>query len=755
MSARRSAAPWSGHALAFLVAALAASRAASAGIAPLLFEARTFDVVVLNTGEELRGTLLSDPTAETIRLRLLGRAGERAFPRNIVKRIQPRLTLEQAHDELAAQTLPEDYERWHALALGCLARGSGLLERAEADLRKAIRARSAHVPSHVLLAKVLLARRKLPEARAAAETAAALPGAGQEAYIVLGQTMAALGEDPRDAFLKALALKPSAEAHVGIARAELARRRYAAAESALSAAEALAPASAEVRTARGDALLARANLDAAAAAYSSALSPPGGGFELDGARLGLAAVKYLQGRFDEAEKVLLDADLSNPNVSYMQGLLRLAKGGAALGEARSLLGAAAAGGLARAYLGLGTHLYHDLGGDVASALAEFRRSTAADPSDPLAHALVGWCEHRLGRNEDAAKSYARAAELAPTWAEAHAAAAAAAYLAGSHAEAARRSRAGLDACPGDARLLAVLGLAQLAGGDPDAAAESLGRSLEAAFARPGQAPTPDTYLGLGFLAHMRKNSDAALRYFAAALSATADGPSGASAYALDAMHKLYGERDEKATILSFDAPALPEPFRAREGFGVKVSVELGRLLFAGTQEKQEGGRTSVDAAVDGVALRSFSADLETPAGSATAGIRLESQQGGVELALAGGGAPVYRTKDGREAAWSAWSALEEAAPAPGVRREAGTYCRLSIVYVENRKDCAKLELRASRALPGPGEEAAMRTVELKKAFWSERALTAGVFVAAPLGSQVAVRADNVTLVERSAGAAAR
>jgi tetratricopeptide (TPR) repeat protein len=490
--------------------------------------------------------------------------------------------------------------------------------------------------------------------------------------------------------------------------------------------------------------LAMGRYEDAEAAYTEALGASGGGFgrRSDASRLGLAAVQYILARFDDADRTLLRADVSNPKVPYLQGLIRLARGGDDAANARERFLRSTKGGCARAYLGLATHLHHDLGGDVAAARGQARKAAEVDPKDAHAAELAAWCEYRTGELAKAAETYAKVTKLAPRYAAGHAAAAAVALEAKQHSEAVRRYRAGLEACPGSGRLLAGLGLAQIAAGDIGSAAKSLEQALAAGFAG------PDVYLGLGYLANAAKDLEGAGARFTSAMAAAAvHGSSEATRYASDALTRVTAARGMKLTSIPFDGgPGLPAPLRPDTRFGVSAKVTGGELVLAGTQEKIDDGRTRAHANADAGVFRSVAADLRGAAASAaTAGVFVESRNGSVEIARTPMNAAAFRVKDGRDSPWGAWQPLGEW-PADG-------RMRLEIVMLETQTNLARLEVRASRPMPGAGERPIKRVVELKNALWRERALSVGAFVSAPMGAPIDVRFDNVSLVDRKVGTA--
>ncbi len=397
---------------------------------------------------------------------------------------------------------------------------------------------------------------------------------------------------------------------------------------------------------------------------------------------------------------------------------------------------AATGGSARAHLGLGTHLYHDLGGDVAAARGQARKAVEVNPSDGHAAEIAAWCEYRTGNLVTAAETYAKLTKLAPRYAAGHAAAAAVALEANQSAEAVRRYRSGLAACPGNGRLLAGLGLAEIAAGDVDAAAMSFAQSLAAGFTG------PDVYLGLGYLANTRKDLAGASARFTSALAAASSGSPKAERYATNALAMLMAARSMKLTALSFGSgPGLPAPLRPDTRFGVTARVTGGELVLAGTQERIDDGRTRAHANADAGVFQSVAADVRvTGTSPATAGVFIESRNGSVELARTPINAVAFRVKDGRDAPWGAWQTL--------ARWPADGCMRLEIVMVKTQVNLARLEVRAVRSLPGAGESPVTKIIELKDALWRERSLSVGAFASALMGSAVDARFDNMFLVDR-------
>jgi tetratricopeptide (TPR) repeat protein len=714
--------------LAF-VAALAVG-----AVQPVPFEGRGHDVVVMNGGEILKGTLMSDPAAATVRIRELGGGGVKAFSKSLVRRIEVKQTLEQAHDEVAASIAEGDHERWLGLAMTCLQKRPPLVDRAEQDLQKSIRAQPAHGSAHALLAEVLLKRHRATEALASAEKAIALAPGDDRAFIVHGRILLELGRDARESIARALAIRPSVEAQLAMARAEIARGRYASAEKAVEAAARLAPNLSDVQTVTGDIQLARGRLDEAEVAYRTAAER--GGFGVDDARRGLAAVQFLQGRYGDAESTLLNADQSDPGVTYLQGLIKLGRGEAHHADARKLLTTAAAGGVSRAYLGLGTHIYNDLFGDVAAARAEFAKAVTANEGDAYALLMTAWCDFQLKRFDAAAAACSSAAKLAPESAMVHAASGAAALASGSHAEAVRRYRAGLDSCPDDGALLAGLGVAQLSGGDTAAAAKSFGKALAAGYRG------PDVYIGHGYLQFLSNKYASAAEQFTAALSACERGDARTAAYVTSSIARLHAGLGRTATVLAFDAAEVDEPFRLRDGPGVKVVAADGRLEISGKLERDVKGGIGLDTAVDAGLFRTFAADIIYDRASATVGgVRLESMTGGVELARTATGGAVYRARDGKDAPFGQWHVL---APWPASGR-----MRLEVELVESQRGLARVAVRARDTTPAAEATGVERVLEFKESIWRERGLTVGIFAMPDRNAPMHVVADNVVLVQQT------
>ena len=713
--------------------ALIAAAAIGATIPPVPFEARGHDLIVLKSGEPIKCTLMSDPKAAMVRFQRLGRAGVQSFKRDQVKRISLKQTLPEAHDEVAATIDPRDHLKWHGLALTCLEKRPPLLDRAEADLRKAIKASPTHGPSFAILAKVLMRRHKTQDALKAAERGLELSQGDDEAYLIHGSILLRLGRDARESLARALAIRPSEEAHLAMARAELARGRYAVAEEAVKAADRISPGSSEVQAAMGDIQLARGDLQEAEVAYRKAADV--GGFQADSARRGLAAVQFLQGRYDDADETLLSTDQSDPSVSFLQGLNKLARGEAHYAEARKLLQQAAAGGVSRAYLGLGTQMYYDLGSDFAAALDEFEKATTANEGDPYAYYLSAWCQYAMRRYDRAAALAAKAAELNPQAPTLHAASGAAALATGSYAEAVRRYLAGLSHCPDDGVLLAGLGIAQLTGGDAKAARASFRKALSVGFRR------ADVYVGLGYIEFLNDEYPTAAAFFTTALSA-ADARDGRTlAYAKEAITKLHKGCREGALVAEFSTPEVVEPFRLRGGAGIPVAPKDGMLLIEGTLKKAIRGRIGMDAPVDGGLLKSYGADIVIdPMSDTAAGIRLESRNGGVEIARVSQLGVVYRMRDGKGAPWGQWQAM---APWPREGR-----MRLSVEILQSGKGLARVAARAMSTTPGAGEKPVEAVLDFKESLWRERGLVAGAFVDAKQGEPVSARVDNVVLVQR-------
>ena len=747
---------------AFLLIALAASGA----LVPVEFEARPYYTVVMKDKKVYKGRLLSEPDAATLKLQVGGR--QRLLPGDAVEEIIPPVTLEEAHSLAAANIFPDDVHSWHAIALECLRKRPPLLEKAAADLRKAIAAQETHAPSRLLLVKTLLRMGDATAAREAADRFRKAAPRNADAHFITGEVLAVLGEDPRQAYRKALELRPTVEAYLGLVRAHMSRGGFQEADAALGSAQLLSPFSIEIDAARGNLALARGKIERAEGLYAAALRRVRPGKEsagADSARVGLASVYYLQGRFDEATKALLDADPTDARVTHILGLIKFAQekshgeftGAPGLApaeegelpaapstESRRLFDLAAKDGFARGYLGLGTQVYLASGGDLSAASPYFEQAAKTDRSDPYAAFLAGWFKSRLGRTAEAIADYTHVTILAPNFAGGHAALAAATLSQGSTVKAVRLYRAGLASCPGDPGLLAGLGVAQVAAGDAVSARESLEQAHRAGYRG------ADLYLGFGYLAHLKQDNAPAAEWYTWALTAASERRTAGTAteYVKASLPRLYWELGLKPTLFTFDRDGeLRDPLGVEARAGPGALVEGGRLVISGTQERDGGRRTNVVLPVDGGLFRSASADFELDGlGSTTAGLRLASHTGAVEIARAPQGGIRVRFRDGQKAPFEDWRELMQwpASGGGGPGR-----ARFSISMIETGKNLARIELRAQPAPPGHGETPATRVIELRKAFWRERAFSVVFFAASPKDEEVRAVVDNLVLIEQA------
>ena len=534
--------------------------AVSGATVPVEFNRRSYETIRMKDGTIYKGRIISGPDDPNVRVQLARR--QKLLPRATIDEIIPPESLEEAHDRVAAGIPHDDPDSWHAIALECLKKHPPLYEKAVGDLGVAIGARRTHGPSHLLLTRVLLRMGDVRGAREAAEHfRRALPH-NPDAHLVMGEVLVALGEDPRDAFRAAIKLKPTVDVYLGLVRAEVSRGRFDEAEKALASARRLSPRSIEVRAAQGDLALARGRLGEAEAVYVTALKRARGVRKargLDSARVGLASTCYLQGRLDEATRAILDANPTDTRVTYVLGLVKLARELAAPkkrrpesdetttdgadeeepppppSESERLFALAAQDDFARGHLGLGTTAFLASDGDFSAALPHFEKAARTDRGDAYAALLTAWAKLRLGRAAEAVPDYMHVTVLAPKFAEGHAALAASTLAAGSKVEAVRLYRAGLESCPGDPRLLAGLGLAQVAAGDATSAKVSLERARRAGYRG------PDLYLGLGYLAHLATDNASAADWFTWALSAASGDRFGGTAakYVKESLPKLY------------------------------------------------------------------------------------------------------------------------------------------------------------------------------------------------------------------------
>ena len=211
----------------------------------------------------------------------------------------------------------------------------------------------------------------------------------------------------------------------------------------------------------------------------------------------------------------------------------------------------------------------------------------------------------------------------------------------------------------------------------------------------------------------------------------------------DSLPRLYGEIGLRPALFTFDEDGEPaDPLGVQARSGPAAVVERGRLVISGKQTGPDGKRTRVILPTDGALFRSAAADFEfDAAGSTTAGLLLESHTGVIEIARVPQAGIGVRFRDGRKAKWQDWRALVE----PPLKDRV----RLSISMMETGKNLARLELRAGGAPPVHGESPATRVVELRNAFWRERAFSVVLFAAAPKGEAVRAAVDNLVLLERA------
>jgi hypothetical protein len=286
---------------------------------------------------------------------------------------------------------------------------------------------------------------------------------------------------------------------------------------------------------------------------------------------------------------------------------------------------------------------------------------------------------------------------------------------------------------------------QVSAGDVTAARASLEAAYRAGF------KGPDLYLGLGYLAHLGSDTASAIDWFTCALSADTEEAAGGAAtkYVEDSLPRLYLEMGLTPTVFTFDKDGEPAgPLSAEARAGPTAAVGGGRLVISGTQKDAEGRRTRVVLPTDGALFRSAAADLELAGlglgwdSTTTAGLLLESHTGSVEIATVPQARIRVRFRDGQKAAWQDWRELMELPP----RRDR---VRLSISMLETGKNLARLELRARAVPPAHAESPATRVIELRNAFWRERAFSIVIFASSPKDETVRAVVDNLVLVEQA------
>ena len=188
----------------------------------------------------------------------------------------------------------------------------GNFARARDQLDPIIRSSMPFTPAYVLMARLAADQGDLDEARTYARTATTLKGTSAEAWYVLGTVEQSLGDRQAalNAFAKAAGEDPSnprytlaeAEMFVAIGQVE------AAAKSLAGACEQM-PGSGEVHAAFGDVLSRLGRYEEAAGRYRSALrlNP-----ENTIPKERLAAALFRSGAYAEAERILADLQVSEP-----------------------------------------------------------------------------------------------------------------------------------------------------------------------------------------------------------------------------------------------------------------------------------------------------------------------------------------------------------------------------------------------------------------------------------------------------------
>jgi tetratricopeptide (TPR) repeat protein len=329
-------------------------------------------------------------------------------------------------------------------------------------------------------------------------------------------------------------------------------------------------------------------------------------------------------------------------------------------------------------------------GDYSRALPAFARANELAPSYAPAVAALGACALRLGKVE-AREAYLRAVELDDSVSEYH----------------------------------AGLGLAIMkfnANKINEAAAE-----FRKALERDKNNAT--ALCGLGYIANEKADKVPAVGFFQRALAAD-----GTCIYAAQALQKIFKQDGMELDYLTFDDNAVPQPWRPKSAGMVKTLVKEGRVHFAGTQ-----GSTATRAEFNRGGIKSddflrLDGDIGIdPASKAFCGIRLSATGEGAIFELEFGKSDINTLKYRyREVGGDDKTDWLDAGMWP-----AGSSVRLGIDMDESKSGKMRLWVNG---------EMLDKTIDLKIA--KSTSMTMGFYIEPQPREEIKATIDNVTLSYR-------
>lgn len=353
------------------------------------------------------------------------------------------------------------------------------------------------------------------------------------------------------------------------------------------------------------------------------------------ANIGLAAVKLMQQKYDEAYRIGDHVLAGNPNAADAYAIEAYAKLFSGDKESLNSFEKIIPNAFKdkpeqpRLKLAWATALereakYEELtGGKDGPANAQAKRELAAtkykellssDPHDAYLQYVIAEKKFRDGDYSGAEVSFGHVAnELAPRYAPAQAAAGAVALRLQKFDQALKYYDAASKLDDKCGEYLAGQGLAQLGLKDMGKARENFQRALQL------DSRNVSAMAGLGYFHNSTREKALAVGYFQNAL-----GVDGRCAYAAEALKKIYLQENMSLEYLTFDDNANPPNWNMRGAVGsIRPELKEGHVLFAGTQGASNGGNIEYYKTIKSDEFVRLEADFDLPANSpALFGLRL-------------------------------------------------------------------------------------------------------------------------------------
>ncbi|MCY3020607.1 MAG: tetratricopeptide repeat protein [Planctomycetota bacterium] len=582
-----------------------------------------------------------------------------------------------------------------------------------------------------------------------AETLVNVASGQARSYLLRGKALMALGK-PDDAgkdLEKAFTMAPESQ-DVIVAYADfLLSRQPDKARQMFADAVAKNPKNVAALVGKGMVLLRQGEFPESEQSFNEALTIDGGQRD---AKLGLAAVKIMTGKYDDAYRQaesVLNIDNRSAEAYELQAFAKLLAGDKDSlavfntkmkdsmeikpNQPRLLLASAMA-------LEREAKFNEVLGTPEGAMAAKQKRDEAAaryaevfnsKAPDAYLQYVIGERKFRNGDYDGAEEAFQRAVKLAPRYAPAHAAVGSVA-LKLSKWDLARDEYSQaitLDGAVGEYH--AGKGLALLKAKRFEEAGEAFKE------ARKLDRQNVTALCGLGYIANGATNKTSAVEFFQQALAVE-----GACEYAAEALRRIYAQDNMSLEYLTFADGEVPSGWRLRPGGSVKVSVQNKQVVFSGAQGAAAGGKVEFYKDVKADEFVRLEADLEmTPQSPVSFGLRLAASTLAVaafevEFGKDESNEIKVRYKDfgGQAPAWQSLNKTEW--PQDG-------RVRLGLETDDLKGGKMKLWINGKQI------------AELKLVLQRPTRITVGAFVQAPPKEVVQACVDNVVLVVRGTGPA--